>query len=149
MHPTDDFTIGSRLSACLDLLAQMDDLLLGFQPTNATEARASKVPRNGGAAIVAEVARQCTSIAITRADPDTTVHRMLEALDEERLLREVIARYEEILARLHGARKRASSECWGSAMTFYALLRRLAAKEPALKAKVEPLIQHFRARRSG
>src|SRR5271155_3549530 len=77
MHQ-DECDVEQRLRACLELLERMEELLIGFQPMSAEEARhATKLPKDGGGDhVVAAVARQCASLDMKRADRDTTVDGM-------------------------------------------------------------------------
>jgi hypothetical protein len=145
-----DPTIQGILTQCQALLEEMDDLLLGIEPMSPEEVRrAAKLPREGGDTVVGELATQCRAIDLLQADRETTVAGMLEALHDARAFRAVIDRHELVLARLRAARVRAESESWRSAMTFYAVLRRTAAREASVKAGLEPVREFFRRGRAG
>jgi hypothetical protein len=111
--------------------------------------QAAKLPRTGGEAVVDELAAQCEAIDVTRADRYTTVEGMLEALQRSRLLRDVIERQEAVIARLKGARMRAESESWRAALTFYAVLRRTAVREPRVRDRLQTVKAYFQARGRG
>ena len=108
---------------------------------------AAKLPCDGGDIVVDELAAQCRAIDLARADRETTVTGMLEALRQARALREVIYRHELVLACLRAARIRAESESRRSAMTFYAVLRRAAPREASVKAGLEPVRAFFKKQR--
>ena len=150
MNPlTTEWSIDQILAECARHLEEMDDLLLGFEPLSADEARhAAKLPRDGGDDVIEKVAAECAIIDLTRADRDTTVAQMLEAQRRARALREVLYRQHLVTMRLRAARIRAESESWRSAMTFYALLRRTAVREPKVRAGIEPVLKFFQTRRA-
>ena len=54
-----------------------------------------------------------------------------------------------MLARLRAARLRAELECWRAALTFCAVLKRAAVREPRVRARLEPVVEFFRARALG
>jgi hypothetical protein len=144
-----DLSIEDIVARCTASLDELDDMLLGVEPMDPDEARRSaKLPRENGDEIVEEIARQCRLIDLERAGRDTTVEAMLEDMERARALREVLYRQHLAHARLRALRMRLESVVWRSAMTFYAVLRRTAAREPNLKEGLDPVVRFFRRRRA-
>jgi hypothetical protein len=146
MNPKDlDRPFEEILAECTALAERMDDLLGGIEPLSTSEVRAMLKLRKGGDAIIRALAEQCEKLAITRAG-HVSVEDMTRAMDRAQAVRSVLERVELVHARLDSSRLRAASASWSSAMTFYALLRSLSARDPSVKEGLANVVAFFKPR---
>jgi hypothetical protein len=131
------------LAECMSLLERIDHLLGAFEPMSSDEIRRTpKLPKHG-AAIVAEIVDVCSALEIAEVGP-ARVEEMARSLDQAGATRRVIERVELVLARLNSSRMSSETLGWKSALTFYALFRRMARDDESLRARIQPVASSFR-----
>jgi hypothetical protein len=126
-------SIDSALSKCTKLLEELDETLVRIEPLLPEHApHGANLPQEHGDMLIEEIARQCRAIDLERADPETTVARMLEERRRARALRDMLYRQNLAHARLRALCRACESHAWRSALTFYAVLRRTAERDPSV-----------------
>ena len=147
MNPHDlDNPFEDTLAECMSLLERIDHLLGAIEPMSGDEVRHTlRIPKNG-AAVVAQIADVCSELEIAEVGP-ARVAEMARSLDEAGATRQLIELAHRVLARLNASRMSAERRGWKSALTFYAVFRRMAQDDTALRARIEPVVSSFRRRR--
>ena len=134
------------LDECTSLLERAEELLGNYEPMSGDEIRRMrKVPKKGDA-IISSLATLCDELEIDEAGP-VTADGMTSALARAVAIRRVLELADRVTRRLDASRMLTEGDAWSAALTFYALFRGLAVRDPEVKEKIRATVDAFRPRR--